>query len=111
MGNSEGGLKEYWDIIRKYPAFQGGYIWDFVDQALKWPSEKSPSGYIYAFGGDFNDYDPSDNSFNCNGIIAADRTYHPGAYEVKHFYGQCPAKARPAFTPSPVPEAKCRVSP
>ncbi|MCQ2166352.1 MAG: DUF4981 domain-containing protein [Bacteroidales bacterium] len=86
MGNSEGGLKEYWDIIRKYPAFQGGYIWDFVDQALKWPSEKSPSGYIYAFGGDFNDYDPSDNSFNCDGIIASDRSLHPHAYEVRYQY-------------------------
>lgn len=86
MGNSEGGLKEYWDLIRKYPGFQGGFIWDFADQAIKWPSEESRTGYIYAFGGDFNEYDPSDNSFNCNGIIAADRTLHPHAYEVRYQY-------------------------
>ncbi len=86
MGNSEGGLKEYWDLIRKYPDFQGGYIWDFADQAIIWPSDKSSTGYIYAFGGDFNDYDPSDNSFNCNGIIAADRSLHPHAYEVQYQY-------------------------
>ena len=86
MGNSEGGLKEYWDLVRKYPGYQGGFIWDFVDQALKWPSEKSSTGWIYAFGGDFNDYDPSDNSFNCNGIIAADRSWHPHAWEVLHQY-------------------------
>lgn len=86
MGNSEGGLKEYWDLIRKYPGFQGGYIWDFADQAILWPSDKSSTGYIYAFGGDFNNYDPSDNSFNCNGIIAADRSLHPHAYEVQYQY-------------------------
>lgn len=86
MGNSIGGLKEYWDLIRKYPGYQGGFIWDFVDQAIKWPSKKSTTGYIYAFGGDFNDYDPSDNSFNCNGIIAADRSLHPHAYEVRYQY-------------------------
>ncbi|MCQ2175229.1 MAG: DUF4981 domain-containing protein [Bacteroidales bacterium] len=86
MGNSQGGLKEYWDIIRKYPHYQGGFIWDFVDQALKWPSENARDGYIFAYGGDFNDYDPSDGSFNCNGIIAADRTYHPHSYEVRYQY-------------------------
>lgn len=86
MGNSMGGLKEYWDLIRKYPGYQGGFIWDFADQAIKWPSKKSTTGYIYAFGGDFNDYDPSDNSFNCNGIIAADRSLHPHAYEVRYLY-------------------------
>lgn len=86
MGNSIGGFKEYWDLIRKYPGYQGGFIWDFVDQAIKWPSKKSTTGWIYAFGGDFNDYDPSDNSFNCNGIIAADRSLHPHAYEVRYQY-------------------------
>lgn len=86
MGNSMGGLKEYWDLYRKYPSLQGGCIWDFVDQAVRWPSDKAQKGYIYAFGGDFNDYDPSDNSFNCNGIIAADRSLHPHAYEVQHCY-------------------------
>lgn len=86
MGNSMGGLKEYMDLVRQYASYQGGFIWDFVDQAIIWPSEKSKTGYVYAFGGDFNDYDPSDVSFNCNGIIAADRNYHPHAYEVQHQY-------------------------
>ena len=86
MGNSMGGLKEYWDLIRKYPSYQGGFIWDFVDQALKWPSAAAGTDHVFVYGGDFNDYDPSDNSFCCNGIIAADRTYHPHAYEVAYQY-------------------------
>lgn len=88
MGNSMGGFKEYWDIYRKYPHLQGGFIWDFQDQAIWWPSDvqKTGSDHIFAFGGDFNDYDPSDNSFNCNGIICADRSLHPHAYEVEYQY-------------------------
>ena len=88
MGNSLGGLKEYWDLVRKYPSYQGGFIWDFVDQALWWPADASRYGtdHIFVFGGDFNDYDPSDNSFNSNGIIAADRSWHPHAYEVAYQY-------------------------
>lgn len=84
MGNSMGNFKEYWDLIRKYPTYQGGFIWDFVDQALRWPSDRGGTDHIFAFGGDFNDYDPSDGSFNCNGVIAADRTLHPHAYEVRY---------------------------
>ena len=88
MGNSMGGLKEYWDLVRKYPVYQGGFIWDFVDQALWWPAdaEKYGTDHVFVFGGDFNDYDPSDNSFCCNGIIAADRSFHPHAYEVAYQY-------------------------
>ncbi len=84
MGNSMGNFKEYWDLIRKYPAYQGGFIWDFVDQAVRWPSKVAGNDHIFAFGGDFNDYDASDGSFNCNGVIAADRTLHPHAYEVRY---------------------------
>ncbi len=84
MGNSMGNFKEYWDLIRKYPTYQGGFIWDFVDQALRWPSNEGGTDHIFAFGGDFNEYDPSDGSFNCNGVIAADRTLHPHAYEVRY---------------------------
>ena len=85
MGNSMGAFKEYWDLIRKYPNYQGGFIWDFVDQAIVWPSATG-NGHIFAYGGDFNGYDASDGSFNCNGIIAADRTLHPHAYEVRYQY-------------------------
>ncbi len=86
MGNSMGGLKEYWDLVRKYPSYQGGFIWDFVDQALRWPATEGGTDHVFVYGGDFNDFDPSDNSFCCNGIIAADRTYHPHAYEVAYQY-------------------------
>ena len=88
MGNSLGGLKEYWDLIRKYPKFQGGFIWDFVDQALYRPADASKYGtdHIFVFGGDFNEYDPTDGSFCSNGIIAADRTLHPHAHEVAYQY-------------------------
>ena len=95
MGNSMGGFEDYLDLFRKYPELQGGCIWDFVDQAVRWPSDKSRTGYIYAFGGDFNDYDPSDNSFNCNGIIAADRSWHPHAWEVRHGYRSILSSASP----------------
>ena len=79
MGNSVGNFKEYWDLVRKYPAYQGGFIWDFQDQAL-W------NGKFYAFGGDYNLQDPSDGSFNCNGVVAADRSFHPHAYEILYQY-------------------------
>lgn len=88
MGNSVGNFKEYLELVRKYPSYQGGYIWDFADQALRMPSDASKTGsdHFYAFGGDFNEADPSDGSFNCNGVIASDRTYHPHSYEVKYQY-------------------------
>lgn len=97
MGNSLGGLKEYMDLTRKYPSYQGGFIWDFVDQAQRWPSDpaKTGSDHIFIFGGDFNDYDPSENSFCCNGIIAADRSYHPHAYEVAYQYRSIHTAATP----------------
>lgn len=84
MGNSLGGLKTYWDLIRRYPSYQGGFIWDFADQALKWPWKDAVGGYVYAFGGDFNTTDPSGNSYNCNGLLAADRSFHPHAYEAQY---------------------------
>ena len=84
MGNSCGGFKEYWELVRKYPKFQGGFIWDFVDQAIHW---KDCAGRnILAYGGDFNSYDPSDNNFNCNGIVNPDRGLNPEAHEVGYFY-------------------------
>ena len=85
MGNSLGGLKEYWDLVRAYPTYQGGFIWDFVDQALAWRDEKTGE-LTYRYGGCWNDRDASDDSFCCNGFIAANREYHPSAYEVKQQY-------------------------
>ena len=105
MGNSSGGLKEYWELIRKYPKYQGGYIWDFVDQALhRKPNARMLTASLdelnrvanlsypelnkidYTYGGDYNSYDPSDNNFNCNGIIGPDRQLNPHAYEVAYQY-------------------------
>lgn len=84
MGNSLGGLKEYWDLVRRYPQYQGGFIWDFVDQGLV---HYEPDGKVsFYYGGDFNDYDATDNSFNNNGFIAADRTPQAQAWEVKRQY-------------------------
>ncbi|MBE6212400.1 MAG: DUF4981 domain-containing protein [Rikenellaceae bacterium] len=85
MGNSLGGFKEYWDLVRKYPTYQGGYIWDFVDQALAWRDPQT-NELTYRYGGCWNDRDASDNTFCCNGFIAANRQYHPSAYEVKQQY-------------------------
>lgn len=84
MGNSEGGFKEYWDLIRKYPKFQGGFIWDFVDQSCRWTGKNGEM--IYAYGGDFNDFDASDNNFCDNGLISPDRKPNPHMYEVGYFY-------------------------
>ncbi|MCM1490842.1 MAG: DUF4981 domain-containing protein [Muribaculum sp.] len=84
MGNSEGGFKEYWDIIRKYPSLQGGFIWDFVDQGLR---AKDANGIeIYAYGGDYNNFDGSDNNFCDNGLVSPDRVPNPHADEVRYFY-------------------------
>lgn len=84
MGNSQGGFKEYWDMIRKYPKYQGGYIWDFVDQSIRWKNAEGET--IYAYGGDFNNYDASDNNFCDNGLISPDRVPNPHAYEVERIY-------------------------
>jgi beta-galactosidase len=106
MGNSGGGLKEYWDLVRKYPKYQGGYIWDFVDQGLHrqldFKAERTAADYEavaaryypgtgnmspnYTYGGDYNNYDASDKNFNCNGIIGPDRQFNPHAYDVAYEY-------------------------
>ena len=84
MGNSCGGFRDYWNLVRKYPKFQGGYIWDFIDQALH--KKQADGTQIYAYGGDYNSYDPSDNNFNCNGLLQPDRQPSPQIYEVGYHY-------------------------
>ena len=84
MGNSCGGFKEYWDLVRRYSKFQGGFIWDFVDQALH--DTDAQGRKIYTYGGDYNNYDASDNNFNCNGLISPDRVPNPHMYEVGYYY-------------------------
>ena len=84
MGNSEGGFKEYWDIIRANRSVQGGFIWDFVDQAVY--GKNAEGRTIFQYGGDEGRYPTSDQNFNCNGLIAPDRRWNPHAYEVQYFY-------------------------
>ena len=84
MGNSEGGFREYWDLVRKYPKYQGGFIWDFVDQSIRWPGKDGRM--IYAYGGDFNRFDVSDQNFCDNGLISPDRVPNPHMYEVGYYY-------------------------
>jgi len=81
MNNSCGGLIDYWDAIRTYPGLQGGFIWDWVDQAL---IQTMPDGSErLAYGGDFGDH-PHDGPFCLNGLVGADRTPHPSLLEATH---------------------------
>ena len=85
MGNSAGGFKEYWDLIRRIPNYQGGYIWDFIDQGLRGKS-KITGKPIWTYGGDYGRFPASDNNFNCNGVINPDREPNPHAYEIQYYY-------------------------
>lgn len=85
MGNSVGGLTDYWDLIWNLPRLQGGFIWDWVDQALRKPDGEG--GTFWAYGGDFGPPDvPSDGNFNCNGLVRPDRAPSPALLEVKGVY-------------------------
>ena len=79
MGNSCGGLDEYWRAIRAYPGLQGGFVWDWVDQALVQVLDDGTERLAY--GGDFGD-EPNDGAFVCDGLVAADRTPHPSLLEL-----------------------------
>ncbi len=79
MGNSEGDLYQYWDVIQKHPNLQGAFIWDFVDQGLT----NAFGGFSY--GGDWGD-NPNDADFCANGLVSADRTLQPEIFEVKKVY-------------------------
>ena len=81
MGNSTGNFQDYWDIIEQYDNLQGGFIWDWVDQSI-WKKNSKGEKY-YAFGGDYGENMPTDNSFLNNGIVFPDRTPQPALYEVK----------------------------
>ena len=99
MGNSSGNMWLYWDQFYSKPYLQGGFIWDWVDQALRKPLPTPASGgmerpwtgrdYFWAFGGDYGPPGtPSDQNFVCNGLVTPDRKPHPGLLEVAHIY-QC----------------------
>ena len=83
MGNSTGSFRDYYDVTEKYRSAQGGYIWDFADQAI-W--QRMPDGTRrLAYGGDFGDH-PNSGNFGCNGVFDALRRPHPGAFEVKRVF-------------------------
>ncbi|MDD5698570.1 MAG: glycoside hydrolase family 2 TIM barrel-domain containing protein [Victivallaceae bacterium] len=81
MGNSNGGLKEYFEAFEQYPGLQGGFIWDWVDQGLLKTDENGRE--YWAYGGDFGD-EPNDKNFCINGLVWPDRTPHPAMYEFKY---------------------------
>ena len=108
MGNSIGNLKEYWDVIRKYPYLQGGHIWDWVDQSRITEYTKSGAWNYYAdenahkslyadkmdgkyFGyGDDWGGKQKDSNFCINGLVSPDRDVQPELYEVKYVYHEFP---------------------
>ena len=85
MGNSMGGFMDYMELIRRYPKYQGGFIWDLVDQGVRGRSKKT-GRLIWMYGGDEGEDPASDHNFNCNGILAPDRSFNPHAYEVQYGY-------------------------
>ena len=84
MGNSCGGLSNYWDTIYKYPLLQGGCIWDWVDQGLL--TKDAQGNEYFAYGGDFGENMPSDGNFCINGLVGPDRKPHPQLAEVRKVY-------------------------
>ena len=86
MGNSLGGMKSYIQLLDRYEMYQGGFIWDFIDQAL-WVVDEVTGEKVLRYGGDFDDR-PSDYEFSANGIVFADRTEKPAMQEVSYYYGK-----------------------
>lgn len=85
MGNSNGNFQEYWDIIASSKHMQGGFIWDWVDQGMQ--TATTDGRPFFAYGGDIGGYYlQNDENFCANGVVAADRTPHPGLFEVKKVY-------------------------
>lgn len=85
MGNSLGGMKSYMDLLDRFEMYQGGYIWDFIDQAL-FVQDHATGRKVLRYGGDFDDR-ASDYEFSGNGIVFADRTEKPAMQEVRYYYG------------------------
>jgi len=98
MGNSFGGFAKYWQAFRENPRLQGGFVWDWVDQALCKTDDNG--GTFWAYGGDFGDT-PNDRQFCMNGLVFPDRTPHPGLFEAQ--------RAQQFFTFTPVESAPLTV--
>lgn len=85
MGNSLGGMKSYMDLLDEFEMYQGGFIWDYMDQAL-YVTDEVTGEKVLRYGGDFDDR-PSDYEFSGNGLLFADRTEKPAVQEVRYYYG------------------------
>lgn len=85
MGNSLGGMKSYIDLLDRFEMYQGGFIWDYMDQAV-YAQDRVTGNKVLCYGGDFDDR-PSNYEFSGNGIVFADRTEKPAMQEVKYYYG------------------------
>ncbi len=120
MGNSSGNMWLYWDLIYSKPFLQGGFIWDWVDQALREPIKRNAARTkrmpakgeptFWAFGGDYGPPGtPSDQNFVCNGLVTPDRQPHPGLLEVKHIYQYIHCKPAFAMEDKPVGAASPRM--
>ncbi len=97
MGNSNGNIVDYWDVINKYDQLQGGFIWDWVDQGIARYTEDGEK--YWAYGGDFEpDTLRTDGTFCLNGLVFPDRTIHPGLVELKRAYQYIRIEALP-FNP------------
>ncbi len=104
MGNSNGNLWKYWELIYSKKHLQGGFIWDWVDQGLRQPQNRDNSNGFYmpvkqgdktfwAYGGEFGPPGtPSDDNFCCNGLVTPDRKPHPGLFQLKKVYQYVHAK-------------------
>ncbi|MEO3755229.1 glycoside hydrolase family 2 TIM barrel-domain containing protein [Streptomyces sp. B6B3] len=86
MGNSNGNLKEYWDVIRAHDILQGGFIWDFADKPLRWPIPGGGGDTYLSYGGDWGDRPDWPGYFCANGIVSADREAFGKAVEVRRMY-------------------------
>jgi beta-galactosidase len=86
MGNSLGGMDSYMKLLDEFPMYMGGYIWDYIDQAL-FVKDPVTGREVLRYGGDFDDR-PSDYEFSGNGIVFADRTEKPAMQEVRYYYGK-----------------------
>ena len=85
MGNSLGGMKSYIDLLNRFPMYQGGFIWDYIDQAV-YVQDPVTGRKVLRYGGDFDDRS-SEYEFSGNGIVFADRTEKPAMQEVRYYYG------------------------
>jgi beta-galactosidase len=93
MGNSVGGVMDYWDVIYSNPQLQGGSVWDWVDQGFLEKDKKTGVDY-FTYGGDYGPKNvPSDGSFNCDGLVRPDRMPQPQLWELKKVYQYFKVKA------------------